>query len=322
MPKTKYHFNPETLSYEKIDNSFTSRLKRYSIHFLTSFFLGFIFFLIFVFSVESPYQKNLRKENKQILAQYKLLDKRLDQVQEVLADLQLRDDNLYRVIFQADPIPLAIRKGGYDGTNRFNYIKDFTSSEIVLNTTKRATEINREIYIQSKSFDEIVLLAKNKEQMLECIPAIQPVFNKNLQHMASGYGMRIDPVYHTPKFHAGMDFASPIGTKIFATGNGVVTSAGWKQGYGNCITINHGFAYETLYGHMSGFNTRAGARVKRGDLIGFVGSTGKSTGPHLHYEVHYKGSPVNPQNFYFRDLSPAEYDKMLQFTNNSAQVFD
>lgn len=322
MAKSKYHFNPETLSYEKIQLTLLVRIKRIAIHFFTSFFLGIIFFLIFVFTVESPYQKNLRKENSKILAQYKLLDKRLDEVQEVLLDLQQRDDNLYRVVFQAEPIPYAVRKGEYGGTNRYDYIKDFTSSEIVLNTTKKATEINRQIYIQSKSFDEIVILAKNKEKMLECIPAIQPVYNKNLKKMASGYGMRIDPVYHTPKFHAGMDFTSPTGTKIFATGNGVVTTAGWKQGYGNCVEIRHGFGYGTLYGHMSAIKVRSGQKVKRGDLIGLVGSTGKSTGPHLHYEVHVNGKPVNPQNYYFRDLSPADYDKMLQFTNNSAQVFD
>jgi murein DD-endopeptidase MepM/ murein hydrolase activator NlpD len=322
MAKSKYHFNPETLSYEKIRHSIWTRLKQIAIHAFTSFFLAIILFLIFVFTIESPYQKNLRKENDKILAQYKVLDKRLEDVQEVLQDLQQRDDNLYRVVFQAEPIPYAVRKGEYGGTNRYKYITDFTSSEIVLNTTKKATEINRQIYIQSKSFDEIVILAKNKEKMLECMPAIQPVLNKNLKHMASGYGMRIDPVYHTPKFHAGMDFAAPIGTKIFATGNGVVTSAGWKQGYGNCVEISHGFGYGTLYGHMSAIKTHPGAKVMRGDLIGYVGSTGKSTGPHLHYEVHVNGSPVNPSNYYFRDLSPADYDKMLQFTNNSAQVFD
>lgn len=322
MAKAKFHFNPETLNYERIDTSFKGRIKRILIHFFTSFFLGIIFFLIFVFSVESPYQKNLRKENNRIQAQYNLLSRQFDQIEKVLVDLQQRDDNLYRVVFQAEPIPLAVRQGSYGGTNRYDYIRDFTNSQIVLNTTKKATEISRQVYIQSKSFDEIVLLAKNNEKRLENLPAIQPVFNKNLKKMASGYGMRIDPVYHTPKFHAGMDFAAAIGTKIFATANGVVSFAGWKQGYGNCVIIGHGFGYETLFGHMSAFKVHAGISVKRGDVIGFVGSTGKSTGPHLHYEVHYQGKPQNPQNYYFRDLSPADYDKMLQFTNNSAQVFD
>ncbi len=322
MPKTKYHFNPETLSYEKVDQSFKSRLKRFSIHFLTSFFLGIIFFLIFVFSVESPYQKNQRKEYNKVVSQYKVLSKQYDQVQEVLTDLQERDNNLYRVVFQADPIPLAVRKGDYSATNRYDYITDFTNNEIVRNTTQKVDEIRRQIYIQSKSFDDIVNLAKNHEKMLECMPAIQPVQNKDLKYMASGFGMRIDPVYHTPKFHAGMDFTAPTGTKIFATGDGVISFADWRQGYGNCVMVDHGFGYETLYGHMEKFNVHAGQKVKRGDVIGFVGSTGKSTGPHLHYEVHYKGQIMNPQNYYFQDLSPEDYDKMLQITNNSAQVFD
>jgi len=322
MARVKYHFNPETLNYERIDTSFKGVIKRVLIHSLTSFFLGVIFFIIFVFTVESPYQKNLRKENNGIQAQYKLLGRQYDELEEVLTDLQQRDDNLYRVVFQAEPIPYAVRKGSYGGTNRYDYIRDLTNSEIVLSTTKKATELRRQVYIQSKSFDEIVHLAKTNEQRLENIPAIQPVFNKNLKKMASGYGMRIDPVYHTPKFHAGMDFAAAIGTKIFATGNGVVSYCGWKEGYGNCIMINHGFGYETLFGHMNAFKVHLGMNVKRGDIIGFVGNTGKSTGPHLHYEVHVNGKPVNPSNYYFKDLSPVEYDKMLQFTNNSAQVFD
>ncbi|MDR1678616.1 MAG: M23 family metallopeptidase [Prevotellaceae bacterium] len=322
MSKTKYHFNPETLSYEKVKYSFWGRLKQISLHLLASSLLGILLFVVFALSMESPHQRNLRKENSRILAQYKLLDRQFEQAQGVLSDLQQRDDNLYRVIFQAEPIPLAVREGSYDAANRYDYIKDFTSSDIVLNTTRRADEINRQIYIQSKSFDEIVRLAKNKEQMLECIPAIQPILNKNLKHMASGYGMRIDPIYRVPRFHAGMDFTAPTGTKIFATGNGTVTYAAWKQGYGNCVIINHGFQYETLYAHMSEIQVHTGQKVKRGETIGLVGNTGKSTGPHLHYEVHYKGAPVNPSNFYFRDLSPEDYDKMLQITNNSAQVFD
>jgi len=199
---------------------------------------------------------------------------------------------------------------------------DMTNSEVVVSTTKKLNELKKELYIQSKSYDELVLLAKNKENMLQNLPAIQPVLNKNLKQMASGYGWRIDPVYHTRRFHAGMDFAAPVGANIYATGNGQVISAGWQQGYGNCVQINHGYGYVTLYGHMSAFKIRAGQKVKRGDVIGLVGSTGKSTGPHLHYEVHFKGEIMNPQNYYFLDLSPADYDRMVQMSNNSGQMFD
>ncbi len=322
MAKTKYHFNPETLNYEKITLTFWGRVKQYTIHFLTSFMLAIGLFVAFALLFESPFQRNLRKENSRIIAQYKLLDKKLDEVEAVLEDLQQRDDNLYRVVFQADPIPYSIRKGEYGNTSRYDYLHELSSSDVVFNISKRAAEINRQIYVQSKSFDEIVSLAQNSEEMLMSIPAIQPVFNKDLKHMASGFGTRIDPVYHTPKFHAGMDFSAPTGTKIFATGKGTVTFAGWKQGYGNCVIIDHGFNYESLYAHLHEIQTHQGAKVQRGDIIGLVGSTGKSTGPHLHYEVHYKEAAVNPINYYFYDLSPEDYDKMLQMTTNSAQVFD
>ncbi len=322
MGKAKYYFNPETLNYERVDTSFKGRFKRILLHSFTGLFLGAIFFVVFVFTVESPSQKNLRSENKSIRAQYRLLSRQFNELEDVLSDLQQRDDNLYRVVFQAEPIPLAVRKGSYGGTNRYDYIRDFTNSQIVLNTTKKATELSRQVYVQSKSFDEIVQLAKTNETRLENIPAIQPIFNKNLKRMASGYGWRIDPVYHVRKFHHGMDFTAPTGTKIFATGNGTVAFAGWKQGYGNCVIIDHGFNYRTLYAHMHRFVKNRGNKVKRGEVIGFVGNTGKSTGPHLHYEVRFKNKPQNPINYYFRDLSPSEYDKMLQYTNNCAQVFD
>jgi len=199
---------------------------------------------------------------------------------------------------------------------------DMTNSEVVISTTKKLNELKKEMYIQSKSFDDLVVLAKNKDAMLLCLPAIQPVMNKNLKYMASGYGWRIDPVYHTRRFHAGMDFTAPTGTKIYATANGSVMTSGWKQGYGNCVELNHGFGYVTLYGHMSAIKVRSGQYVKRGDVIGLVGSTGKSTGPHLHYEVHLRGEIMNPANYYYMDLSPAEYDRMIQMSNNSGQMFD
>jgi murein DD-endopeptidase MepM/ murein hydrolase activator NlpD len=183
-------------------------------------------------------------------------------------------------------------------------------------------EIRKQIYIQSRSYDDLVKLAKSKEEMLECIPAIQPVMNKDLKKMASGYGWRIDPVYRTRRFHAGMDFAAATGTDIFATGKGTVVATGWQQGYGNCVQINHGFGYLTLYGHMSKINVRNGQKVKRGEVIGEVGNTGKSTGPHLHYEVHLRGTVMNPHHFYFMDLSPAEYDRMIQMSENSGQMMD
>src|SRR5665647_840274 len=322
MAKKKFHFNSETLSYEQIEHTITHWLKQFLIHALSGMSLGAVFFFIFVTFVDSPEEKQLGQEKSHMQAQYKVLQRQFGEMQEVVSDLQERDDNLYRVVFQADPIPFFVRRATATNSDYYEQLLNMTNSEVVVSTTKKLNELKKELYIQSKSYDELVLLAKNKENMLQNLPAIQPVLNKNLKQMASGYGWRIDPVYHTRRFHAGMDFAAPVGANIYATGNGQVISAGWQQGYGNCVQINHGYGYVTLYGHMSAFKIRAGQKVKRGDVIGLVGSTGKSTGPHLHYEVHFKGEIMNPQNYYFLDLSPADYDRMVQMSNNSGQMFD
>lgn len=320
--KLKFHFNPDTLNYEPIIHTFAHKLKQILIHLFSGVSLGALFFLIFVSTFDSPEEKQLGLEKSRMQAQYKVLERQFDEVQEVVTDLQERDDNLYRVVFSAEPIPLEVRKATAANSAYYEQLLDMTNSEIVIETTRKMNELRKQLYIQSKSYDDLILLAKNKEAMLECIPAIQPVLNKDLTRMASGYGWRIDPVYHTRRFHEGMDFTAPTGTDIYATGNGTVVSAGWKQGYGNCVEINHGFGYLTLYGHMSAIKSRVGQKVKRGDVIGLVGSTGKSTGPHLHYEVHLRGEVMNPQNYYFMDLSPAEYDRMVQMSNNSGQMFD
>ena len=232
------------------------------------------------------------------------------------------DDNLYRVVLQADPVADAIRKAGYGGTNRYEELMDMANSDLVVNTTQKMDMLDRQLYIQSQSFDEVVALCKEHDDMLKCIPAIQPVSNKALKHTASGYGMRIDPIYKTAKFHEGMDFSANIGTPIYATGNGTVTKAGWQSGYGKVVIINHGYGYETLYAHMNDIDVRVGQKVIRGEVIGKVGNTGKSTGPHLHYEVHVKGKVVNPVNYYFMDLNADDYDRMIQLAANHGKVFD
>jgi len=320
--KKKFHFNPESLSYEQIEHTISHKLKNFIIHAFSGAFSGALFFFIFVSTVQSPEEKQLGQEKNRMQAQYKVLGRQFDEMQLVMSDLQERDDNLYRVVFQADPIPFSVRRATASNTEYYEQLLDMTNSEVVVSTSQKLNELKKQLYIQSKSYDEIVLLAKNKETMLANLPAIQPVLNQDLKRMASGYGWRIDPIYHTRRFHAGMDFTAPMGTDIYSTGNGRVQSAGWEQGYGNCVQINHGYGYLTLYGHMSSIKVRAGQSVKRGDIIGLVGSTGKSTGPHLHYEVHYKGEVMNPQNYYFLDLSPAEYDRMVQLSNNAGQMFD
>lgn len=222
----------------------------------------------------------------------------------------------------ADPIPSAIRQAGYGGTNRYEHLMDMANSDLVINTTQKMDMISKQLYIQSRSFDDVVEMCKNHDEMLRCIPAIQPISNKDLRKTASGYGTRIDPIYGTTKFHAGMDFSAHPGTEVYATGDGTVVKMGWETGYGNLIIVDHGFGYQTWYAHLQGFRTKLGKRVVRGEVIGEVGSTGKSTGPHLHYEVHVKGQVVNPVNYYFMDLSAEDYDRMIQLAANHGKVLD
>jgi murein DD-endopeptidase MepM/ murein hydrolase activator NlpD len=284
--------------------------------------LGAGSFILLIWIFGSPSEKELRIENSRLLAQYNVLSRRLDEALGVMQGIQQRDDNLYRVVLQADPVADAVRKAGYGGTNRYEELMDMANSDLVVNTTQKMDMLNRQLYIQSKSFDEVVDLFKNHDEMLKCIPAIQPVANKNLKYTASGYGMRIDPIYKTAKFHNGMDFSANIGTPVYATGDGVVKKAGWQSGYGKIIVISHGFGYETWYAHLNKYNVRVGQKVVRGEVIGEVGNTGKSTGPHLHYEVHVKGKVVNPVNYYFMDLSAEEYDRMIELAANQGKVFD
>ena len=322
MAKPKYHYNPKTLMYEKVKHSFSYYLKQVLFHLFSSISLGLLFFVAFIFLFDSPREKQLADQNRRLQSQYNLLNKKMDVMQEVLTDIQLRDNNMYRVIYQAEPIPEEVRNAEYVGDAQYKELQNSSNAELMVNTTKRLDRLAKQLYIQSLSLDEIVELAKQNKERLQCIPAIQPVLNKDLKRTASGYGVRIDPIYQTPKFHAGMDFSATTGSDIFVTGDGTVTFTGWKQGYGNTVVVSHGYGYETLYAHMSKITARRGAKVKRGETIGEVGNTGKSTGPHLHYEVRYRGNPQNPQNYYFMDLSPQAYDEMLQISANCGQVFD
>lgn len=322
MRKVYYIYNPQTRTYDRVYPTFRQRV----LNVLKRLFVGMGFgagsFILLIWIFGSPSEKELRIENSRLLAQYNVLSRRLDDALEVMQGIQQRDDNLYRVVLQADPVVDAVRKAGYGGTNRYEELMDMANSDLVVNTTQKMDMLNRQLYIQSKSFDEVVELLKDHDEMLRCIPAIQPVANKNLKYTASGYGMRIDPIYKTTKFHAGMDFSANIGTPVYATGDGVVKKAGWQSGYGKIIIINHGFGYETWYAHLNDYDVRVGQKVVRGEVIGEVGNTGKSTGPHLHYEVHVKGKVVNPVNYYFMDLSAEEYDKMIELAANHGKVFD
>ncbi|MEA1886121.1 MAG: M23 family metallopeptidase, partial [Bacteroidota bacterium] len=265
-----------------------------------------------------------KRENEQMRLQYELMNKDLEKVEKVLAHLQETDDNLYRTVFEAEPIPTSLREGGIGGVNRYEELEGYDNSTIVIETAMRLDRIKKKTYVQSKSFDELKVLASEKEEMLRSIPAIMPISNKDLTRTASGWGYRIHPIYKIRKFHWGMDFTAPTGTEIYATGDGTITRMrSSKRGFGNHIVVDHGFGYETVYAHMNRFNNvRVGQKVKRGDVIGFVGSTGLSTAPHLHYEVHLNGNKVDPANYYFNDLSPEEYERMIELAMRSGQSFD
>ena len=322
MRKVYYIYNPQTHTYDRIYPTVRQRIMSLLRRLFIDIGLVAAGFIVLLIIFGSPSEKELRKENSRLQAQYNLLDARLDEALEVLQDIQQRDDNLYRVIFQADHIPDAIRKAGYGGTNRYEHLMDMANAEMVVNTTQKLDMLTKQLYIQSNSFDDVVEMCKNHDEMLRCIPAIQPISNKDLKQTASGYGTRIDPIYGTPRFHSGMDFSANPGTDVYATGDGTVVKMGWETGYGNTIIIDHGFGYRTWYAHLRDFRTKVGKRVVRGEVIGGVGSTGKSTGPHLHYEVHVKGKVVNPINYYFMDLSAEDYDRMIQIAENHGKMLD
>lgn len=323
MPNVKYHFNTGTLKYDRVIVSWKKRFLVFLGWLATAVVFGVIIMVIAYNFFDSPKEKRLKRQLEETTYQLELLKERSNQVSDVLKDIQERDNTIYRVIFEAEPIPQSIREAGYGGVDRYNKLRDFYNADLIVDVTKKIDQLSKQLYVQSKSYDEVWQLVKNKANMLSSIPAIQPVANKDLTRVASGYGWRIHPIYKTEKFHEGMDFTAPVGTEIYATGIGVVSKVeNDGRGYGNNVIINHGYGYETLYGHMSRFSVRPGQKVKRGDLIGYVGNTGTSTGPHLHYEVRKNGNPVNPVNFYYNDLTPEEYTRMLEISSKAGQAFD
>jgi murein DD-endopeptidase MepM/ murein hydrolase activator NlpD len=267
--------------------------------------------------------RTLNKENERLLTQYQLLYKDLNNVEKMLDEIEQRDNSLYRVIFESDPIPSTIRRAGFGGVNRYSQLESFDNSELVIKTAEKLDILSKQAYIQAKSYDEVMNMALNKEKLISSMPAIMPISNKSLKSTASGWGFRYHPIYKIKQFHYGMDFTASIGTKVYATGDGIVKDVqSIGGGYGNFIMIDHDFGYSTLYAHLSKFNVKRGEHVKRGSVIGFVGNSGTSTGPHVHYEVHKNGAPVNPQYYYFKDLNAQEYEKMVNISSNIGQTFD
>ena len=325
MSKVKYYYDTETLSYRKIEPRKGRKLRNVFLFLTASMLFGFIgmFILLNTNFLNTPRELAQARELKQYEIQYELLNKKLAQIEEVLHNIEDRDNNLYRLYFEANPIPEEQRKAGFGGINRYKSLEGYNNSEMIISTTKRLEILQKPLVVQSKSLDEITRLAADKEKLLAAIPAIQPILSKDLTRMASGYGWRSDPFTKARKFHYGMDFTAPRGTPIYATGDGVVERAdNTAAGYGEHIRINHGYGYVSLYAHLSRYNVRKGQRVKRGDLIGFVGSTGRSEAPHLHYEVFKDDERINPINFYYGSLTAAEFEEMLRNAAQENQSLD
>ncbi|MBP0903218.1 M23 family metallopeptidase [Mariniflexile gromovii] len=323
MSKVKYYYDAESLSYKKIQRKKRNTLKYAAVFLLGSALFGFLFVFLASQFVESPKERSLKRELQNAELQFELLNKKMKEAETVLASIAERDNNIYRVYFEANPIPDEQRKAGFGGVNRYKNLEGFDNSKLIIESNKRLDILQKQIVVQSKSLDEIAVLAEEKEKLLAAIPAIQPVRNEDLKRMASGYGMRSDPFTKVRKMHYGMDFSAPRGTPIYASGDGVVERAdNTATGYGNHIRINHGYGYESLYAHLYKYNVRKNQKVVRGDLIGFVGSTGRSEAPHLHYEVFKDGERINPINFYYGSLTAEEFNKMLEHASLENQSLD
>jgi murein DD-endopeptidase MepM/ murein hydrolase activator NlpD len=317
MAKSKYRFNPESLSYDKIEHTFKEKLIKFLTYFSASLALTVIYVFVFTIFEDLPKEKILKRELTQMILQYELMNKQLDQISAVMADIQNRDDNIYRTVFNAEPIPASIRTAGFGGVNRYTDLDGYDNSAIVIETAKKLDVLKKQLYVQSKSFDEVIDLAKNKEQMLASIPSIQPIALTDLRRIGGFYGMRIHPILKIFRMHDGMDFTAPIGSDVYATGDGVVSDiqrSRARRGYGNLIEIDHGYGYKTIYAHLEEIKVRPGQKVKRGDIIASVGNTGLSTAPHLHYEIRKSNRSVNPINYYFNDLTPEEFDAMIELS--------
>lgn len=323
MSKSKYHFNPQTLKYEKVIVGVRKKLLR-ALGFVAT---AMVFAAVIVWGAynffDSPKEKQLKREIEELTDQYEVLSNRIKLSEKVLVDLQKRDDDVYRVIFEAEPLPKTMREAGFGGINRYKELLGFTNSKLMTEVSKSVDVLEKKIYVQSNSFDQVFALAKNKMTMLAAIPGIQPVKNDGRSTIASGFGYRIHPIYKTSMMHTGIDFSAPIGTPIYATGDGVVERIEFDgRGYGNHVVIRHGFGYETLYGHMSKILVRSGMKIKRGDRIGLVGSTGASTAPHCHYEVMKDSKKIDPVNFFYNDLTPQQYQMVIELASQANQSFD
>ena len=325
MAKVKYYYDPETLSYRPIERGKTFKISNFIIFLVSSFLFGLftLFGLLTSDFLNTPKELLLEREVKNYEFQFELLSQRLAQMETVMSEIEYRDNEIYRAYFEASPIPEEQRRAGFGGVNRYKKLEGFGNSEQIIETTKSIDILSKMLVVQSKSLEEIQLLAEKKEELLAAIPSIQPIKKDDLKRMASGYGWRIDPFTKKRRRHKGMDFSANRGTPIYATGDGIIRRADNRSsGYGKHIRIDHGFGYVSLYAHLDKYNVKRGQKVKRGEIIGFVGNTGRSVAPHLHYEILKDGKKINPLNFYYGDLSSAEFDAIVNQASQENQSLD
>lgn len=323
MKKIKYYYNTHTLRFEKLITPFRVKLLRIFGFIAASIFTAFIIVVIAFEYIDSPKEKLLRAENEALHQDFAVIEARLDDLQKQMQELQTRDNEVYRAIFEAEPVPDSARIEEMEKAKELAYVQTLSESQLVKTLGSQLNTLSARLAYQDKSYQDIGEMLKNKEKLLAGIPAIQPVANKDLRRVASGFGYRIDPVYKVTKFHAGLDFTAPQGTPIYATADGRIKTAGASSGgYGNHVVIDHGYGYQTLYGHMVKVKVRAGQTVKRGEVIGWVGNTGKSTGPHCHYEVHKNGNRVDPVFYFYNDLTPEQFDRLLKLAAAGNQSLD
>lgn len=323
MSKQKYKYNPATLSYDKVEIGPWKRVLRILLWIAPSVVLGLVLAIVITRRIDSPREQELKSELIQNERELNRLQNDMKLVNDVLDVLQSRDEDLYRAALYAEKFPDELRMMGVGGSDRYGYLSKLSNAELLISTSEQMDKLERRLNAQSMSFRELLKLAKDKEKLLASIPAIQPVRNKDLKKRISGFGFRIDPIYKTRQKHTGMDFTADKGSDVYVTGNGVVEDIERKKwGYGNCIVVNHGYGYKTRYAHLSVIKVKVGQKLKRGELIGLVGSTGKSTGPHLHYEVEVNGEKVNPIGYYHSDLTPEQFEQLLEMSENSHQSMD
>lgn len=323
MKKIKYFFNTHTLRFEKVEVPLRVRLLQTFGFIAASIVTGVIIVIVLFQYIDSPKEKLLRQQNQAYKESYSVLQERVKQLELQMNELENRDNDVYRSIFEADPIPDSARVKVMEAKKEVQLIQNLSNSDLLETMVGQLNNLSLRMAYQTKSFSEITDMVKNKEKLLKAIPAIQPVNNKNLNRVASGFGYRVDPLYKDYRLHAGLDFAAPSGTPIYATADGVVQAAGFNtDGYGNKVVINHGYGYQTLYGHMVRVKARVGQSVKRGEVIGYIGSTGKSTGPHCHYEVIKRGQKVDPVYYFYNDLTPAQFDRILKAAATNKQSLD